>query len=142
MNTLQPGNDEQAHMAKLLATLPMRLGGLGLRSAARTAPAAYWASWADALAMIHGRAPSVAADAVTALDGSDPRGDARGALAEVRAAGEQLSREGFLQRPSWASLRDGVRPQKHLGAEPGEWAHGWQYFASSTREHFFEEALY
>ena len=29
-----------------LATLPMRVGGLGLRSAVRCAPAACWASWA------------------------------------------------------------------------------------------------
>ena len=30
--------------------LPLRFGGLGLRSAVATAPAAYWASWADWLA--------------------------------------------------------------------------------------------
>ena len=32
-----------------LATLPMRMGGLGLRSAVRCAPAAFWASWSDHL---------------------------------------------------------------------------------------------
>ena len=38
-----------------VATLPLVLGGLGLRSAARTSQSAFWASWADA---IHGgRAP-------------------------------------------------------------------------------------
>ena len=42
-----------------LATLPMRMGGLGLRSAVRCAPAAYWASWADALHMISERTPEV-----------------------------------------------------------------------------------
>ena len=31
------------------ATLPLRLSGMGLRSACRTSGAAYWASWADAL---------------------------------------------------------------------------------------------
>ena len=42
-----------------VASLPMRLGGLGLRSNARMAPAAYWASWADALPMIVERIPAV-----------------------------------------------------------------------------------
>ena len=31
------------------AQLPIRLAGCGLRNSVRTAPAAYWASWADAL---------------------------------------------------------------------------------------------
>ena len=35
--------------------LAMRMGGLGSRSAARNAPAAFWASWSDALHMIHRR---------------------------------------------------------------------------------------
>ena len=47
-------------MAHTLASLPMRLGGLGLRSAARMALAAYWASWADSLPMIAERLPAVA----------------------------------------------------------------------------------
>ena len=42
-----------------LASLPMRMGGLGLRSAVRTSPAAFWASWADALSMIQTRLPVV-----------------------------------------------------------------------------------
>ena len=40
--------------------LPMRLGGLGLRSAQRIALGAFWASWFDALHMIHERLPAVA----------------------------------------------------------------------------------
>ena len=35
--------------AQEVATLPLRKGGLGLRSAVRTGPAAYWDSWADTL---------------------------------------------------------------------------------------------
>eukprot|EP00973_Karenia_brevis_P000905 124539-Karenia_brevis.AAC.1 len=44
--------DEQA---KLIAQLPMRLGGLGLRSATRHRQAAFWASWTDILDMIRQR---------------------------------------------------------------------------------------
>ena len=40
-----------------LATLPKRMGGLGLRSAVECTPTAFWASWADALHMISERTP-------------------------------------------------------------------------------------
>ena len=42
-------SDEEVHA---LATMPMQMGGLGVRSAVRCAPAAFWASWADAIQMI------------------------------------------------------------------------------------------
>ena len=38
-----------------IASLPMHMGGLGLRRALKMAPAACWASWADVLHMIHQR---------------------------------------------------------------------------------------
>ena len=40
---------EDAHLARATAFLPAALGGLGLQSATRSAPAACWAAWADAL---------------------------------------------------------------------------------------------
>ena len=45
------------------ATLPLRAGGLGLRSAVRTGPAAYWASWADTFPMMAERCPELAQSA-------------------------------------------------------------------------------
>ena len=44
-----------------VASVPQCLGGLGLRSAARTAPAAYWASWADSVGMFRQRHRDVVA---------------------------------------------------------------------------------
>ena len=44
-----------------ICTLPFSLGGIGLRNAKRTSPPAYWASWADCLAMLKARHPDVAA---------------------------------------------------------------------------------
>ena len=44
-----PGNAEDLIMASRIATLPMRLGGLGFRCASRVAPAVFWGSWAGAL---------------------------------------------------------------------------------------------
>ena len=46
-----------------------KLGGTGLRSAERTRIAAYWASWADSLAMIRQRHPDVAEQLVQELEG-------------------------------------------------------------------------
>ena len=41
-----------------IALLPASLGGLGLLQATRTGPAAYWAGWADALAVLRERCPA------------------------------------------------------------------------------------
>ena len=54
-----PGNSAEVEMAQHITTLPMRMGGLGLRSAMRTAKGAYWASWADALHMLQQRLPQL-----------------------------------------------------------------------------------
>ena len=51
---------EWSDEARDIATLPMSLGGLGVRSAVRTSGPAHWASWADCLAMVQERHPDVA----------------------------------------------------------------------------------
>ena len=50
-------------------SLPMVLGGIGLRSAARKSKNACWASWGDSLAMIRRRHPIVADQLVHQLEG-------------------------------------------------------------------------
>ena len=132
-----PGDEASVEMARLIASLPMRLGGLGLRSAVRTAPAAYWASVADALGVLNRRLPTVAASAVERRSADHPPTRDASAIDEAWWAGELLSREGFLQRPDWEQLRQGARPRQPLTREPGEWDNGWQYYASSAREHHF-----
>ena len=97
-----PGTERQHQVAKMLATLPMRLGGLSLRSAQRMAHAAYWASWAaDALPMISKRLPAVAISIVTALENQD--------AGELSEAAHRLDREGFVSRPDWRALSRGAR---------------------------------
>ena len=56
-------------------------------------------------------------------------------------AAATLDRQGFLGRPQWDDLRRGVRPPPDPTHEPGEWAHGWQYYATSASEFFFREAV-
>ena len=115
-----------------LASMPLRLGGAGLRSAERTAPAAYWAAWADALPMLQERQPQLAAQFCSELQQESPAADC---LREAAAAGQLLEGEGWSQRPSWAQLLAGVRPEpekvesESSEAEPGEWRHGWQFRA-------------
>ena len=65
--------DELLASGRRIAQLPSRLGGLGLRCSARTAPAAYWASWADALHMIKTRNPRIAQEILGALEAGLPR---------------------------------------------------------------------
>ena len=133
-----PRDAGQKEMAHTLASLPMRLGGLRLRSAARMAPAAFWASWADALPMIAERLPA-AADHVEAQLAED--GAPRGSVGESKECTRILDHAGFVGRPSWAELRGGRRALASLDNEPGEWHHGWQYHASSASEHHFRESM-
>ena len=44
-----------------------RLGGLGLRSASRSAPKAFWASWVNALPIIADKMPAIADEMIREL---------------------------------------------------------------------------
>ena len=48
--------------AKVLAHLPLSMGGLGLTSAVQTRVAAHWASWADSISMVRKRHPGIDRD--------------------------------------------------------------------------------
>ena len=98
--------------------------------------AAHWASWADALPMIKARSPAVCDQLLAALADRQPPRDSF--AAELQGARATLVSEGFDACPTWAQLADGARPPEadEMG-EPGEWRHGWQFFASNKREHYF-----
>ena len=66
-----PGTETHLRDAEQIASLPMRMDGLALRCAGRCAPAAHWASRADALHMISQRYPTIAAFVVVSLGGAD-----------------------------------------------------------------------
>ena len=99
--------NSQGLVGRPLATLPMRMGGLGLRLAVRCAPAAFWASWADALHMISEHTPDVANDVVRKLSNEEPQD---GCFGELRAGANELDHKGFWWRPSWTELHEGSRP--------------------------------
>ena len=114
------GHDEgmQRAMASLLEGIP--------GDAHQQAPAAFWASWADALPMLEKRLPPLAAEITTILEGEQ----VGGCLGELQLATRVLDRR-----------QSGARPRQQHMSEPGEWPHGWQYFASSASEHHFRETV-
>ena len=100
-------NELQRFEAHRIATLLMRLGGLGLRSASRMRHSEDWASWADSLQMISQRLPVMATQVLAHL-AIDQR--ATGCLGELKEATDRLDHEGFVSRPEWTALRDRARP--------------------------------
>ena len=54
-------------------------------------------------------------------------------VAAVHRAQGRLAAAGY-QCPDWQLVWNGARPAEGLELEPGEWKHGWQYFANSHLE--------
>ena len=87
-------------LARHVATLPSRLGGLGLRCAERTSPAAYLASWLDALPVLQEKLSGLARAIVEDLE-SDCPGPQDDSLAELRKARTTVESCGATGLPSW-----------------------------------------
>ena len=124
--------------ARRIAELPSRLGGLGIRSSFNTRSASYWASWADALEMIHQRNPRIASRILETLELGTS--ETHGCLHELCLAASELARNGFDALPSWRELAQGRRPPP---PPPGadERCPGWQYHASAALESSARTAL-
>ena len=93
-------------------------------------PAAYWAAWADILPIIAERVPALADRVLPELERRD---SAIACAAQAAAAEEAVAGPDFPQQPSWRELADGARPPQREPAydeEPGQWPHGWQFYAS------------
>ena len=128
------GEGECQDSARSAATLPLALGGLGLRSALRTRSSAFWASWADCFPMVFKRYPDLVTDFVDQLDGVPEAEHLQfAALAARRLDGVQ----GF-EIPSWRALMEGARPPPRdpEDHEPGV---RWQHEASSRIEREFRD---
>ena len=106
--------------AREASSLPMALGGIGLRSAVRTSMAAYWASWEDTWEMISQRHPGVADVVVHELEG-------RSTSLHLSSTA-QLARLQGLEVPTWTELVAGkeTTSAKHRGSGTGVpmWAGG------------------
>ena len=111
-------------------SLSMVLGGIGLRSAARTSKPAYWASWGDSLAMIRRRHPTVADQLVHQFQGH-PETPFLRAAADTR---RELVGVMVFEPPSWQAMSHGARPphRELEDVEPGTVRRGWQHEACSS----------
>ena len=112
-----------------VSSLPIRLGGLGMRSSVRLAAAVHWAAWADVFENLHKRFPSLASKITLALN----NGSAAPSLQYVRECVDWLLGVGF-ECPSWLALQNGARPltPEAIGSEedPTHFKHGWQFYAT------------
>ena len=122
--------DQCDALAKDAASLPLSVGGLGLRSAVRTSSSAHWASWADSLPMVRERHPGVADMIVDALESKDPVTPILSTVVEAARAVQV----GNFEPPSWASLSHGAHPPALVADEfePRCSRRGWHEAASRT----------
>ena len=113
------------------AQLALRHGGLGLRSAARHAPAAFWASRADTIPVLQQRDGSFVQGLLHNLQNDGELPPALALLADARAS---LSAVGF-EPPSWLDLLAGQdappvpEGELHLDTDT---TRGWQRAASQA----------
>ena len=122
----------EGHLTRDTATLPLALGGLGLRSALRSGQSAYWASWEDTLPMVRARNRATAASFVEFLTG----GIGPVSLMSAEVARRDLFGVMEFAPPSWVDLANSARPPHLLrsslmgGAQVGnmklhrEWSAG------------------
>ena len=82
-------------VARSVASLPARLGGLGLRSATRTAPAAYWAGWFEAFVNLRQRLPASTQRRLELLR-EDDHAQLPPCLQHAADAAAELERKGVL----------------------------------------------
>ena len=81
------------------------MGGLGLRSAARTAAAAYWAAWIDASQVLAEKAPAVHHIFLDQIRSARPSADCVRSLQECE---RRLERAGCTDTPSWEEAAQGA----------------------------------
>ena len=122
------------------ASLPMVLGGVGLRSAVRVSEPAYWASWMDTMPVIRKRHPEIAERLVAEFERGPHTPFLRAAVDAQRSLTGTL---GF-EPPSWQAAALGARPlpREPDDFEPGCVRQGWQHEASSRVEQQFRQELF
>ena len=97
---------------------PVKLGGLGLSSSGFISPAAYWASWCDALPGLTQRFPAftehfIATMAGVAANAADA--SMHSCHLNLQNAAELLMLEGYAEIPSWHGIIQGRTPPQEDG---------------------------
>ena len=127
-------------LARRIATLPGRLGGLGLRSATRSAPGAFWASWVNVLPILLDKSPTVATTVLDEL--RNARGATTSIIRDLRSAAWQLEQHAAEQLPTWAEAAAGAEPPNKVrdtDIDAADFDRGWQCHVCSYSEQYFLE---
>ena len=122
--------------SKASTSLPLVMGGLGLRSASRLRDAAHWGSWADKLKMVHERHRMVADVILRAMA---VRSEAP-AIEAINQSVENLLAVGY-DVPTWESLMTNRNVPVAEVEEPNQPRVGWQASASRAVETSFMRRL-
>ena len=111
-----------------VASLPLSVGGLGLRFASRMSTPAYWASWADCLHTVQQRHPAVGDQISSALSRGAP-----GRYLDAAASCRERLLDVSFEAPPREDLQRGALPRQHEldDAEPGVKRHGWQFLSGA-----------
>ena len=94
------GSPTAPPLARVISTLPLSAGGLGLTSAQRSRGGAHWASWADCIRMVKERHPAIAEMMITHMGGGTAP-----CFQAVRECQQSLEDAGF-NIPSWRELAE------------------------------------
>ena len=136
LSTLLGTGDLPRH-ARDVAQLPLSLGGLGLASAVRNSVPAFWASWADCLAVLSRCLPRVAQEFLDHLDSPDPQPACFAAAAAARAA---LGHSDWAP-PAWRELSAGESAPVVQEEGPSTFLRGWQGQAAAAEARRHRETL-
>ena len=131
------GTGDLPRHARDVAQLPLSLGGLGLASAVRNSVPAFWASWADSLAVLSRRLPRVAQEFLDHLDSPDPQPACFAAAAAARAA---LGHSDWAP-PAWREMSAGESAPLVQEEGPSTFLRGWQGQAAAAEARRHRETL-
>ena len=100
------------------AHLPLAMGGLGLMSASHLAVPAFWASWADAVPVLHRQTPAVATAILEMFAAPAAAPPHVQAALDTRQA---IAEQGW-EPPTWQQLIEAQPPHSHTEAFAGRLA--------------------
>ena len=131
-----PSGVEEQNFAREIATLPMRMGGLGLRSATKCAAAACWASWAGRLDHDQPKKPR-----------GSPTWWCGPWRVNCRAHKEVVWLRSSMPAPVSTAKASGgdhlgknsAMARGHLRTPQESQESGWQYWASSVSDSYFKK---
>ena len=123
-------------LARQIATLPGRHGGLGLQSAFRTRCAAYWGAVVDAMPVLMARDPWTAQQLVQTM--SEESGTPGSCASEAVAARATLAAAGAEKLPTWReAASEKIAPPVQGSSGENLFRRGWHGYACAFLDIFF-----